>query len=128
MQKVVNLTPNVIDLYRDEQHIAIPPSGIVARVKMSVEEFCRVNIEGLTVPVVAYDPLPTLDGLPAGFQFEEDTIYLVSPDVLSVIDLCPELTELYGEAWLFATPDTSPASVVRDQAGRVIGVQQLVGC
>jgi hypothetical protein len=88
--------------------VTIPPSGIVPRV--TVTTVADGEIEGL--PVVR-----TTFGQVEGLPDPETGIWLI---VSSVV-----LTALVGTRPDCLAPDTSPASAIRDDGGRIIAVRRL---
>jgi hypothetical protein len=98
-ERVVNLTPHAI-------HVGdrtIPPSGAVARV--STASVAVGKHDGIPIVRTNYGQV---EGLP---EPEEGTLYVVS----SLVRLaCPDRADL-----------ASPALLVRDQEGRVIGCGAL---
>jgi hypothetical protein len=62
---LINLTPHVLDVYRDEgKHITIPPSGQVARVTVHHVPVLDESYEGTDIPInrLEYDDV---EGLPS---------------------------------------------------------------
>lgn len=102
--KVINLTPHPIRVGDRD----FPVSGQVARVREIVVP--DGEIDGLPVVRTSWGQI---DGLPPPDGGE--TIFIVSPIILSAVP---------GRSDLVA-PDTGPESVVRDVAGRIIGVRRL---
>ena len=103
-EKLVNLTPheiNVVIPLGDD--IAIPPSGVVARVAVvatMVDNFCGVPIYGNSTGEVIGLPDP-----------REGTCFIVSKMVVDADT---------GRADLL-----SPGKLIRDEKGRVIGCEGL---
>ena len=118
-KKIVNLTPHPITLYvpytltphDDEEITTIPPSGEVARVETLTRQTGRRLLDA---PIVSHQP-DRITGLPAP---EEGTTYVVSLLVRQTLGL--------DRADVVA-PDTGPGSVVRDPAGRIVGIRRWVG-
>lgn len=110
---ICNLTPHGVVVRPDGgQEITIPPSGMVARV--STVATPTVPLDGLPVVCHVYGDIA---GLPAP---AEHTAYLVSAIVMSALrDAGAARTDIYA-------PDTSPDSVVRDEAGKIVAVRRLV--
>ena len=106
--KLINLTPHDVVLYRaDGTRETIPPSGTVARV---TQETTRVgSVAG--VPVVTTRPGP-VTGLP-DFEADDGAGYIVSALVRLAL---PDRIDLF-----------SPADLVRDAAGNVVGCRALEG-
>lgn len=112
MIKVVNLTQhevNVYDLGGINKIHTFPPSGTVARVGMK-SKFQSFTVNG--IPVIKRYPTNVVD-LPSP---QDDTIYIVSSMVL---DLASDRVDLVA-------PDTGPASVIRGNGGRIVGVRNFV--
>ena len=109
MVKFVNLTPHEIVIFDNEGRSVIkriPPSGQVARV--SVKRTKVAEIDGVPVYKTEYGEI---EGLP---EPKEDTVYIVSILVLQA---------LKGTRKDVVAPDTSPASAIRDEQGRIKGVR-----
>ena len=103
-----NLTPHAVVLHRDDgSTITLPPSGTVARVRQESTQVGTVD----GVPVVTTRPGP-VTGLPA-FDTDDGAGYVVS----ALVRLA-----LPGRIDLF-----SPADLVRDTAGNVVGCRALEG-
>ena len=104
-----NLTPHAIIVRHDDSDgVTIPPSGIIPRVAVS------------TVPDGDCDGLPlvrTTFGAVQGLPSPEPGTWLI---VSSVV-----LAALGGSRPDCVAPDTSPASAIRDDAGRIVGVRRL---
>ena len=109
MTEFVNLTPHTICIMDREGAVIreIPPSGTVARVQ--TRTILAGEIDG--IPVVEHT-FGDVKGLPLP---RRDTVYLVSSLVLSAVEDREDVL----------APDTSAESVVRDEAGRIIGVRRL---
>ncbi len=121
--KLVNLTPHeiVIQPYPEQPNIEvrIPVTGRVARVTKTDSRTRITEIDGVDVPVVEAAEPSGVVGLPD--EPEPNTLYIVSFVVFDYarVNKLPIYRAL-------AMPDTSPASVVRDSAGRIIAVRRLV--
>lgn len=106
--RLVNLTPHAVVLHRDDGTTeAIPPSGSVARVSQVATQVGTVA----GVPVVTTRP-GSVTGLPA-FEADDGAGYIVSAMVRLAM---PERIDLF-----------SPADLVRDAAGAVVGCRALEG-
>jgi len=106
--KLINLTPHVINLHRaDGGVMSVHPSGEVARVSQERTQIGWVR----NVPIVTTKP-GRVTGLPA-FEADEDAGYIVSAMVRLAL---PNRIDLF-----------SPADLVRDEAGNVIGCRALEG-
>ena len=106
--KLINLTPHAVVLYRaDGTRETIPPSGTVARVS---QVWIRVGtVAGVPVMTARQGQVT---GLPA-FDADDGAGYIVSALVRIAL---PERIDLF-----------SPADLVRDAAGAVIGCRALEG-
>lgn len=107
---ILNYTPHTINVYDAEGREVIrsyPPSGEVARVNVTAKEVGTAN----GVPVV-HNTFGAVEGLPEPLV---ETRILVSLMVLQAANRHDLLA-----------PDTGPASVVRDDAGNIVGVRRFV--
>jgi hypothetical protein len=107
---VRNCTPHAITVRPDgdSDGVTIPPSGIIPRVTVS------------TVPDGDCDGLPvvrTTFGQVEGLPDAEGGVWLV---VSSVV-----LAALQGSRPDCVAPDTSPASAIRDDGGRIVAARRL---
>ncbi|NBW21235.1 MAG: hypothetical protein EBR82_76065 [Caulobacteraceae bacterium] len=103
-----NLTPHAVVLVlADGTLVAFPPSGKVARVSQLVTRVGTVS----GVPVVTTRPGP-VTGLP-DFDADDGAGYIVSALVRIAL---PDRIDLF-----------SPADLVRDAAGNVVGCRALEG-
>lgn len=105
MKKIINLTPHDIVVIVGEEKKVFKASGNIARVKSvqkSLEPIC-------SIPVVS----STFGDIDFGVEIQEDTVYIVSAMVLSVI-------KDKGIKGTFVSPNTGDA--IRDEEGRIIGV------
>ena len=123
---VRNCTPHAITVRPDgdSDGVTIPPSGIIPRVTVSTVSYGEINHDSLMVtpagkftetlhlPVVR-----TTFGQVEGLPDAEGGVWLV---VSSVV-----LAALQGSRPDCVAPDTSPASAIRDGAGRIVGVRRL---
>lgn len=107
--RFVNLTPHAICFVGEggETTLTIPPSGTVARVASSSEVVARLN--GIDVVQSTFGPVENLP------KASEGTIYVVS---MLVGQQAVGRDDVVG-------PDTSPASVVRDTDGKIVGVKRF---
>lgn len=111
--RFVNLTPHSINVVRDDGSIAlsIPPAGTVARV--TTQQTVVTQLDGIDVVRTTFGDV---DGLPAP---QDGTVYVVSTLVLQAL-------KANGvDRSDVVAPDTSPASVVRDDAGHIVGVRRF---
>lgn len=114
--KLVNLTPHTVTIVDSQgKKLSIPPEGVVPRVQELHPHVGELNYEGVQIPLVraVYPDGQAVQGLP---EPQPGVLLLVSR---MVFDACPNRTDL-------AVPDTSPGSVIRDEAGRITGVRQLI--
>lgn len=103
--KLINLTPHAVIIYSDRNTplFAVPASGMVARIKTSVEQVGSITSEEDIVPVFT----TRFDGEPIGLPDPQpDTIYIVS-GIFRMY--CPR-PDLY-----------QPGELVRNAAGEIIG-------
>jgi len=110
MTNLVNMTPHALNLVGNGDAVTLQPSGIVLRAVSSATVTDTVNGFAVSRQVFSMD----LDTLP---DPQPDTVYVVSTLVLHVLKSL-NLTRVD-----FVSPDTSPASVVRDDKGQVVGVK-----
>lgn len=108
--KLVNLTPHairIIGAFRCDSMTVVPPDGMVARVthRDLFEGFFEV---GDSLVPTYHTIFGTVDGLP---DEVEGTVYIVSALVAKAI---PGRRDLY-----------SPAGLIRDENGNVIGCRGL---
>jgi hypothetical protein len=105
--RFINLTPHGITVRTDGGDVDIPASGQVARVAEQATDAGMLD----GIPVVDCR-LAEVTGLPPAM---DGTIYIVSPMVSGAVDGRPDVV----------APDTGPASVVRDDAGRIVAVRRF---
>ena len=109
--KLINLTPHAVTIRGgDGECWSLPPSGQVARVSTTPQFVGTLEMEdGITVPIIrqAYGPVV---GLPAPTP---GTRYLVSALVRAALSVRHDLV--------------SPADLVRDDAGQIVGCKALEG-
>lgn len=107
--EIINMTPHVVNLYVGNEKHSFYPSGQVARVREIVENAGSIN--GFPAVRKKYSEI---EGLPP----EEETgdkLYIVSSLVLSL-----------SERKDLIAPDTGIGSVVRDDAGNIIGIRRFI--
>jgi hypothetical protein len=111
--KFVNLTPHTLTVVDDSGNtvLSVAPSGSVARV--STQQTVVGNVAGIDVVRTVFGDV---DGLPAP---QPDTVYIVSTLVLQ------SLKANGIDRGDVVAPDTSPASVVRNADGQIIGVRRF---
>jgi hypothetical protein len=100
---IINLTPHEVILVG----VKIPASGQQARVSMTRKQTGTIDIDGATVPIYS-TILGQVTGLP---PVNEGIGYIVSAMVRSA---APERRDIY-----------SPADLLRDSSGAVIGCNSL---
>lgn len=111
--KFVNLTPHTLNVVRNDGSVmlSVPPSGTVARVATQQTVVCQ--LAGVDVVCTVFGDV---DGLPAP---QPDTVYVVSTLVLQAL-------KANGvDRSDVVAPDTSPASVVRNADGQIVGVKRF---
>lgn len=111
--KFINLTPHVLNVIGDDGSVvlSVPPSGTVARV--ATQQTVATQLDGIDVVRTVFGDV---DGLPAP---QPDTVYVVSTLVLQA------LRHAGVDRSDVVAPDTSPASVVRNADGQVVGVKRF---
>lgn len=107
----VNLTPHVIELSLMGGRVAIPASGMVARLDVSWDALPEVIYDGLRIPVLI-PRYGELRGLP---EPQPDTLYLVSSLALA---------HCGGRRDVLA-PDTG-ATAIRGVDGRIMATTRLL--
>jgi hypothetical protein len=105
--QLVNLTPHEIIIVRDGERLAVPPSGVVARVAATRRVVATIDVDGMVIPVnrVEFGQVENLPEPQAG------TWYIVSAIVAQAV---PERDDL-----------VIPDDAVRDDQGRIIGARAL---
>jgi len=110
--ELVNLTPHrVVILLLGHRRVEIPPSGTVARV--SVRAVPHGSIGGIPVVRTEYGDITDLPEPKRGTVFIVPTLVLVALRAKGI-----QRDDLVA-------PDTSPASAVRDEAGRIVAVRRF---
>jgi len=105
---IVNCTPHpVVWVREDGAKQVFEPSGTVPRLETVTEEAGTID----NIPLVR-NTLGKVVDLPEPVN---GIVYIVS---FLVCQACPDRTDLIA-------PDTTPASVVRDENGRIIGVKRF---
>lgn len=106
--KVLNYTPHTIAICGPDGTVVreIPSSGIA---RVAVKSEALPSVDGIPVVSTAYGDV---EGLPEPVQGHALVVSMV------VLAALPNRTDLYR-------PDTSPANVVRDADGKIIGVKAL---
>lgn len=111
--KFVNLTPHVLNIVDDSGNtiLSVAPSGTVARV--ATQQTVVGNVAGIDVVRTVFGDV---DGLPSP---QDDVVYIVSTLVLQAL-------KANGvDRDDVVAPDTSPASVVRNADGQIVGVKRF---
>ena len=111
--KIVNLTPHTLTVVDDSGNtvLSVAPSGNVARV--TTQQTVVGNVAGIDIVRTVFGDV---DGLPAP---QPDTVYVVSTLVLQAL-------KANGvDRDDVVAPDTSPASVVRNADGQIVGVKRF---
>jgi len=103
IMNIINLTPHEVILVG----VKIPASGSQARVATTRQQTGTIDLDGTTVPIYS-TILGTVTGLP---PVNEGIGYIVSAMVRSA---APERRDIY-----------SPADLLRDSSGAVIGCNSL---
>ena len=113
MKKFINLTPHTVNVVDADGNIilSVAPSGAVARV--TTQQTVVGNVGGVDVVRTVFGDV---DGLP---DPQPDTVYIVSTLALQ------SLKENGIDRDDVVAPDTSPASVVRNADGQIIGVKRF---
>lgn len=110
--KVVNLTPHDVVIYNDEGEIikTYPKTEEekVARIQDSIT--ITGEIDGVPVGEITY-------GAPIDLPEPQDGVYYIVS--LVVRQALPHRKDLLS-------PDTSPAGVVRDEQGRILGTTRFI--
>jgi len=108
MTKFVNLTPHEIKVVRkDGSELRLPPSGQVARVMTASVPVSEVD--GVEVVRTEFG---AVEGVP---EPREGVYYIVSSMVAQALSWRSDVL----------APDTSPASAVRDEQGRIVGIRRF---
>ncbi|UOE78397.1 hypothetical protein [Parageobacillus thermoglucosidasius] len=109
----INLTPHTVNVVDDSGNsiLSVAPSGAVARV--TTQQTVVGNVAGIDIVRTVFGDV---DGLSAP---QPDTVYIVSTLVLQ------SLKANGIDRDDVVAPDTSPESVVRDNAGNIIGVRRF---
>ncbi|BBW98988.1 hypothetical protein [Geobacillus subterraneus] len=111
--KLVNLTPHTVNVVgaEDKAVLSVSPSGNVARV--TTKQVVIGSVAGVDVVRTEFG---AVEGLP---EPQDGVVYVVSTLVLQAL-------KANGVARSdVVSPDTSPASVVRNADGQVVGVRRF---
>src|SRR5690606_9819063 len=108
--KLVNLTPHDVVIYNAKGEVikTYPKSGKVARIQDEVT--IKGDIDGVPVGSITYGEAIDLP------EPQDGVYYIVS---LVVRQALPHRKDLIS-------PDTSPAGVVRDEQGRILGTTRFI--
>ncbi|MFA5566879.1 MAG: hypothetical protein WC184_11500 [Acidimicrobiia bacterium] len=101
--KLINLTPHEVNIVTEAGIISIPASGVVARAAATPTPVGTIEVDGAEIDLVS-TAYGAVENLP---EPEADTIFIVSALTISA---APDRTDLF-----------SPADLVRDEAGNIIG-------
>lgn len=106
--KIINLTPHAVGLVDDEGVLVVEyPSAGVARAAQHDSPAAAVVADGVSIPTVV-STYGELTGLP---EFEPETMYIVSGLTVSAA----------REAGREVSDLLTPAQIVRDSEGRIVG-------
>ncbi len=105
---LINRTPHAVTILINGEAITLPPSGVVARA-LSTPQVVTESIEGL--------PCVTSPEFSGAENIEGKEPILVSALV------APIAAKVRSNVF---SPDTGPASVVRNERGEIIGVRRLI--
>ncbi|TCJ98224.1 UNVERIFIED_ORG: hypothetical protein BDK47_11810 [Anoxybacillus amylolyticus] len=111
--KVVNLTSHTVRVVDDKGRslLVVPPSGTTARV--TTQQAVVGSVAGVDVVRTVFG---SVEGLP---DPQDGVVFVVSTLVLQALKSAGvDRTDV-------VSPDTSPASVVRDDKGQVVGVKRF---
>jgi len=103
VMKLINLTPHEVNIVTEAGIISIPASGVVARAAATPTPVGTIEVDGAEIDLVS-TAYGAVENLP---EPEADTIFIVSALTISA---APDRTDLF-----------SPADLVRDEAGNIIG-------
>lgn len=115
----LNLTPHNVTVFTQDETIVIPASGRTARVDARSGGF--VGIYG-GVPIFQNQMFGPIIGLPEPEEVDEKFV-LVSR---MVAQAAARQRHPLSVARRIVVPDTSPDGAVRDAAGNIRGVRQLI--
>lgn len=109
----INLTPHVLNVVDADgnQLFSVAPSGKSARV--TTDQTVVGSVVGVDIVRTVFGDV---DGLP---DPQPDTVYIVSTLVLQAL----KANDIQRDD--VVAPDTSPASVVRNADGQIIGVKRF---
>ena len=109
----INLTPHTVNVVDDSGNsiLSVAPSGAVARVM--TQQKVVGNVGGVDVVRTVFGDV---DGLP---DPQPNTVYIVSTLVLQALKANGIVRDDV------VSPDSSPASVVRNADGQIIGVKRF---
>jgi len=101
--KLINLTPHEVNLIHEAGITTIPASGVVARAAATPTPVGTIEVDGAEIPLVT-TVYGAVENLP---EPSADTLFIVSA---LTIQAAPDRLDLF-----------SPADLVRDEAGNIIG-------
>lgn len=128
--RIENWTPHTVTLVRDDQEdLAFPSVGQCRAVSQQMEPCVADTRLGpvITVPPPKHDAIAWSrpDGEAAQMGSPEDGAVDERPDTVIVSFVAAPLVAGRAEFRVWV-PDTSPGSVVRDDAGQIVGVRRMV--
>ncbi len=103
--KFINLTPHTITIIGKVGNIVVPPSGVIARCKVTEETVAEIDC--IEVVKTTYGEV---EGLP---EKEDNTVCLVSGFVMNALKGSGRYDVM------------KPYDFVRDEAGNIIGCRKL---
>ena len=109
MSRFINLTPHLVRVYGPDGTTVIREFPSEGSVRVAEEIVREYEIDGIRITETRFGEA---EGLPT---LRENDFIIVSPPVMSAVHGRPDLV----------APNTGPASVVRDDAGRIQGVRGL---
>lgn len=108
MPKFINLTPHVLNIHTEEGVQNIPPSGYIARIKVTKQ--LKTKIQGIAVWATQKGPLEGLEGLAP----ESEDVLVTS------LAAREEVAKVYPNNLVL-----SPGTLLRDGNGQPIGCDGL---
>ena len=111
MRMVRNLTPHAVKIRVEDKEVVLAPEGLVPRIEMGeVREVGQIEIEGVKIPL-----RHMIAGQVHDLPEEERGTLLVVSAMVRTNPYCSHRVDLIS-------PDTSPAGVIRDEKGNIVGV------
>lgn len=130
MEKVVNLTPHDVNIYKENQIVATFPSVGSIRLTEKIKE--TNPVAGVPTVITEFNGVSVV--LTQNFCTQvQDAVVIVSLPVLQAIKENPFIKEKIKKVLkdkninlkAIVAPDTGNDSVVKDNKGRIIGVKRL---